>query len=159
MKNLLSNDWGLLEMRNEMHIQFSALSQNESFARVTVAAFITQLDPTMDELTEIKTVVSEAVTNSIIHGYENDPNGIVYISVILEDSYIDLTIRDEGKGIFDVEEARQPLFTTKPELERSGMGFTIMENFMDEIEIQSRPDSGTEIRLRKHLMKSKMLSN
>jgi len=146
-------------MRNEMHLQFSALSQNESFARVTVAAFITQLDPTMDELTELKTVVSEAVTNCIIHGYENDPNGIVYISVILEEAYIDLTIRDEGRGIMDVEEARQPLFTTKPELERSGMGFTIMENFMDEIEVQSSPDNGTEIRLRKHLIKSKMLSN
>ncbi|MGP7816131.1 anti-sigma F factor [Niallia sp. 01092] len=146
-------------MKNEMHLQFSAISQNESFARVTVAAFITQLDPTMDELTEIKTVVSEAVTNSIIHGYENDPNGIVYISVILNDSYADLIIRDDGKGILDVEEARQPLFTTKPELERSGMGFTIMENFMDEIEVQSSPENGTEIRLRKHLIKSKMLSN
>ncbi|MCE4047156.1 MULTISPECIES: anti-sigma F factor [Bacillaceae] len=146
-------------MRNEMHLQFSAQSQNESFARVTVAAFITQLDPTMDELTEIKTVVSEAVTNCIIHGYENDPDGIVYISVIMEDSFIDLTIRDDGRGIMDVEEARQPLFTTKPELERSGMGFTIMENFMDEIEVHSSPENGTEIRLRKHLIKSKMLSN
>ncbi|MBY0122524.1 anti-sigma F factor [Bacillus sp. S/N-304-OC-R1] len=146
-------------MKNEMHIQFSALSQNESFARVTVAAFITQLDPTMDELTEIKTVVSEAVTNAIIHGYEQDPNGMVYISVNMEDGYIDMSIRDEGIGIMNVDEARQPLFTTKPELERSGMGFTIMENFMDEIEIQSQPGKGTEIRLRKHLSNSKMLCN
>ena len=121
-------------MKNEMKLQFSALSQNESFARVTVAAFIAQLDPTMDELTEIKTVVSEAVTNSIIHGYESDPNGIVYISVAIEDDIVEMTIKDEGKGIPDVEEARQPLFTTKPELERSGMGFTIMENFMDDID-------------------------
>jgi len=142
-----------------MNLEFSALSQNESFARVTVAAFIAQLDPTMDELTEIKTVVSEAVTNSIIHGYENDPNGIVYISVLIEDGFIDLTIKDKGLGIMDVEEARQPLFTTKPELERSGMGFTIMENFMDEIEIKSQPGIGTEIRLRKHLSNSKMLCN
>ncbi|KAB2338383.1 anti-sigma F factor [Cytobacillus depressus] len=146
-------------MKNEMHIQFSALSQNESFARVTVAAFITQLDPTMNELTEIKTVVSEAVTNAIIHGYNQDPNGVVYISVKMEDGFVDMSIRDEGIGILDVEEARQPLFTTKPELERSGMGFTIMENFMDEIEIQSHPGKGTEIRLRKHLSKSKMLCN
>ena len=147
-------------MKNEMKIQFSALSQNESFARVTVAAFIAQLDPTMDELTEIKTVVSEAVTNSIIHGYESDPNGIVYISVTLENGYVVvLTIKDEGIGILDVEEARQPLFTTKPELERSGMGFTIMENFMDDIEVNSQPGKGTEIRLRKHLTKSKMLCN
>lgn len=146
-------------MKNEMQLQFSALSQNESFARVTVAAFIAQLDPTMDELTEIKTVVSEAVTNSIIHGYENDPNGIVFITVSIEDGLIDLAIKDVGLGIQDVEEARQPLFTTKPELERSGMGFTIMENFMDEIEVNSEPGKGTEIRLRKHLSKSKMLCN
>ncbi|WP_313798425.1 anti-sigma F factor [Cytobacillus sp.] len=146
-------------MKNEMQIKFSALSQNESFARVTVAAFISQLDPTMDELTEIKTVVSEAVTNSIIHGYEQDPNGLVYITVKIEDGFIDMSIRDEGLGIMNVDEARQPLYTTKPELERSGMGFTIMENFMDEIEIQSQPGKGTEIRLRKHLSNSKMLCN
>ncbi|MDE3839467.1 anti-sigma F factor [Bacillus methanolicus] len=146
-------------MKNEMHLQFSALSQNESFARVTVAAFIAQLDPTMDELTEIKTVVSEAVTNAIIHGYENDPKGIIYISVSIEDRIVEMTIKDEGVGIKDIEEARQPLFTTKPELERSGMGFTIMENFMDEVEIYSQPGSGTEIRLRKLLSKSKMLCN
>ncbi|AIM15506.1 MULTISPECIES: anti-sigma F factor [Neobacillus] len=146
-------------MKNEMSLQFSALSQNESFARVTVAAFIAQLDPTMDELTEIKTVVSEAVTNAIIHGYENDPNGIVYIRVSIEDNLIDLSIKDNGIGIANVEEARQPLFTTKPELERSGMGFTIMENFMDEVEIHTQPGSGTEVRLRKHLKSRKMLCN
>ena len=146
-------------MKNEMSLQFSALSQNESFARVTVAAFIAQLDPTMDELTEIKTVVSEAVTNAIIHGYENDPNGLVYIHVSIEENLIDLTIKDDGLGIVDVEEARQPLFTTKPELERSGMGFTIMENFMDEVEVLTQPGSGTEVRLRKHLKSRKMLCN
>lgn len=146
-------------MKNEMKIQFSALSQNESFARVTVAAFVAQLDPTMDELTEIKTVVSEAVTNSIIHGYENDPSGFVYINVTIEEGFIDISIKDEGIGIIDVEEAMQPLFTTKPDLERSGMGFTIMENFMDDVEVFSQPGLGTEIRLRKHLLKSKMLCN
>ena len=146
-------------MKNEMNLQFSALSQNESFARVTVAAFIAQLDPTMDELTEIKTVVSEAVTNAIIHGYENDPNGMVYIHVSIEDTLIEMTIKDEGFGIEDVEEARQPLFTTKPDLERSGMGFTIMENFMDEVEVHTQPGRGTEVRLRKHLNSSKMLCN
>jgi len=146
-------------MKNEMNLQFSALSQNESFARVTVAAFIAQLDPTMDELTEIKTVVSEAVTNAIIHGYDNDPNGIVYISATLEDGIVQLTIRDEGVGIVDVEEARQPLYTTKPELERSGMGFTIMENFMDEITVESSEAKGTTVRLIKHLSKSKALCN
>lgn len=146
-------------MKNRMSLEFSALSQNESFARVTVAAFIAQLDPTMDELTEIKTVISEAVTNSIIHGYENDPNGIVYITVSIEDNIVEMSIKDVGIGIADVEEARQPLFTTKPDLERSGMGFTIMENFMDEVEVQSQPGKGTEIRLKKQLSSSKLLYN
>ncbi|MBE3568634.1 MAG: anti-sigma F factor [Bacillales bacterium] len=146
-------------MRNEMSLQFSAISENESFARVTVAAFIAQLDPTMDELTEIKTVVSEAVTNAIIHGYENNPAGMIYISVAIEDGVVDMVIRDEGIGIANIEEARQPLFTTKPELERSGMGFTIMENFMDEVEVISQPGKGTTIRLIKHIANSKALCN
>jgi stage II sporulation protein AB (anti-sigma F factor) len=146
-------------MRNEMHIQFSALSQNESFARVTVAAFVAQLDPTMDELTEIKTVVSEAVTNAIIHGYEQNPAGIVYISAAIEDGQIDLVIRDNGVGITDISEAREPLYTTKPELERSGMGFTIMENFMDHLEVESQPGAGTTIHLMKYLTKNKALCN
>ncbi|MFC4324099.1 anti-sigma F factor [Litchfieldia salsa] len=147
-------------MKNEMHLQFSALSQNESFARVTVASFIAQLDPTLDELTEIKTVVSEAVTNAIIHGYDSNPDGIVYISCTLEeDCVVSMTIRDEGMGISNLEEARQPLFTTKPELERSGMGFTIMENFMDEVEIATSESKGTVLRLKKHLSKSKALCN
>ncbi len=142
-----------------MLLQFSAQSQNESFARVTVAAFVAQLDPTMDELTEIKTVVSEAVTNAIIHGYENDANGIVTIEASIEDFVVDLVIKDEGVGIEDIEEAKQPLFTTKPELERSGMGFTIMENFMDELSIVSHKGEGTIIRLKKHVANSKALCN
>jgi stage II sporulation protein AB (anti-sigma F factor) len=146
-------------MRNVMDLQFSALSQNESFARVTVASFIAQLDPTMDEITEIKTVVSEAVTNAIIHGYENDANGIVHISVELLDDTVYLTIRDHGIGIVDLDEAQQPLFTTKPELERSGMGFTIMENFMDHVKVESEANKGTTIHLTKHLSKKKSLCN
>lgn len=143
-----------------MQLQFSALSQNESFARVTVAAFISQLDPTLDELTEIKTVVSEAVTNAIIHGYEEDPNGIVFLSVSIEENgTVEIIVRDEGVGMQDIDEARQPLFTTKPELERSGMGFTIMENFMDDVEIQSQPELGTIVRLKKHLAIKKALCN
>ena len=146
-------------MKNKMELKFSALSQNESFARVTVAAFIAQLDPTLDELTEIKTVVSEAVTNAIIHGYENQPDGEVYISVTLDDGAVHLTIKDNGIGIADLDEARQPLFTTKPELERSGMGFTIMENFMDDIVIESKLNEGTTIHLTKYLANSKALCN
>ncbi len=142
-----------------MELKFSALSQNESFARVTVAAFIAQLDPTLDELTEIKTVVSEAVTNAIIHGYENDPNGEVYIAVTLDEGAVHITIKDQGIGITNLDEARQPLYTTKPELERSGMGFTIMENFMDEMVIESQFNNGTTIHLTKYLAKSKALCN
>lgn len=142
-----------------MHLQFSALSKNESFARITVASFISQLDPTMDELTEIKTVVSEAVTNSIIHGYEENASGMVLISVFLHENTVTLIIKDNGIGIRDIEEAKQPLFTTKPELERSGMGFTIMENFMDECFIESNPSEGTTVTLKKHLVKSKALCN
>lgn len=142
-----------------MELQFSAQSKNESFARVTVGAFVAQLDPTMDELTEIKTVVSEVVTNSIIHGYENSSDGIIYISVSLENDIVQMTIKDEGIGINDIDEARQPLYTTKPELERSGMGFTIMENFMDEIKVVSNPLVGTTIHLTKLLSKSKVLCN
>ncbi|MBB6455306.1 stage II sporulation protein AB (anti-sigma F factor) [Salirhabdus euzebyi] len=146
-------------MRNEMRLEFSALSENESFARVTVASFIAQIDPTMDELTEIKTVVSEAVTNAIIHGYENNPEGKVYIHCVLYDNYVELEIRDQGIGIDDLEEAKQPLYTSKPELERSGMGFTIMENFMDEVDVQSSKDSGTTVRLKKHFQNSQTLCN
>ncbi len=118
-------------------------------------AFIAQLDPTIDELTEIKTVVSEAVTNAIIHGYESDEDGYVYITVRLDGSTVELEVRDEGIGIQNIEEAKQPLYTTKPELERSGMGFTIMENFMDEMTIESRPNEGTVVRLKKNCQMQK----
>jgi stage II sporulation protein AB (anti-sigma F factor) len=137
--------------RNFMQLQFASRSENEGFARVAVASFIAQLDPTMEELTDIKTVVSEAVTNSIIHGYENNPEGIVFISVIIEDQSVEIIIEDKGTGIADVETARQPLYTSKPELERSGMGFTIMENFMDTVEITTATGVGTKIRLVKRL--------
>ncbi len=146
-------------MKNEMKLQFKALSENEAFARVAVAAFVSQLDPTMDELNEIKTVVSEAVTNAIIHGYDECPDGMIYIEAKIDDGIVELVIKDDGAGIPDIEKARQPLFTTKPELERSGMGFTIMENFVDEIDIKSEPGKGTVIRLRKHLSNSKTLCN
>lgn len=142
-----------------MELSFTADSSNESFARVSVGAFVTQLDPTLDELTEIKTVVSEAVTNAIIHGYGENNDGLVYIEVELIDGEVHLIVRDEGRGIVDLEEAREPLFTSKPELERSGMGFTIMENFMDNVEVDSEPMAGTTLTLVKRLSKQKALSN
>ncbi|WP_334077088.1 anti-sigma F factor [Paenibacillus sanfengchensis] len=145
--------------RNFMKLQFAAKSENESFARVTVAAFVSQLDPTMDEITDLKTVVSEAVTNSIIHGYDGDPEGIVTISAAIEGDTVILTVEDQGRGIEDVELAKQPLYTSKPELERSGMGFTIMENFMDEFDVTSEMGGGTSIRMKKRIVSKKALYN
>lgn len=142
-------------MNNEMYIEFSSKSTNEAFARVTVASFITPLNPTMEELNEIKTVVSEAVTNSIIHGYNNESDHKVSIKCVIKDNEIDLTISDNGVGINDIEEAMEPLFTSKPELERSGMGFTIIENFMDAVEVTSGLGKGTQVRMVKQLSKSK----
>ncbi|KUO95878.1 anti-sigma F factor [Ferroacidibacillus organovorans] len=137
-----------MKPQNEMSIQFSAISENESFARVAVAAFISQLNPTMEELTEVKTVVSEAVTNAIIHGYAEN-SGDVYLRCKIMGYTMELTIEDHGKGMEDIDEARQPLFTTRPDLERSGMGFTIMESFMDEMTIESAPNRGTLVHMKK----------
>lgn len=149
----------MMVQRNFMSVSFAALSQNEAFARVAVASFISQLDITMDELEEIKTVISEAVTNAIIHGYDENPEGVVQISVRFDEESIDLIVEDNGKGIEDVEQAMQPLYTTKPELERSGMGFTIMENFMDSLEVATVVGKGTTVRLTKRLSFAKALQN
>ncbi|MFO7154957.1 MAG: anti-sigma F factor [Caldicoprobacter oshimai] len=139
-----------MEVINEMRLEFPSKSQNESFARVTVAAFAAQLDPTLEEIADIKTAVSEAVTNAIIHGYENTI-GIVTIIAKLYEGKIEIEVIDNGKGIEDIEKARQPLYTSKPELERSGMGFTVMETFMDEVEVISAPGQGTRVKLVKYL--------
>lgn len=144
---------------NFMQVQFAALSENESFARVVVAAFVSRLDPTMDELNDLKTVVSEAVTNCIIHGYDSDPSGIVTISASIEQETVHITVEDKGHGIEDLELAQQPLYTSKPELERSGMGFTIMENFMDAFEVTSEPGQGTSITMKKTIVSKKALYN
>lgn len=135
---------------NEMKLEFLSKSNNEAFARITVAAFVSQLDPTIEELADIKTAVSEAVTNSIVHGYE-DKTGIVKIVAKINDNEISIEISDNGKGIEDIEQAKQPLYTTRPNLERSGMGFTIMESFMDEIEIESVVGLGTKITMKKKI--------
>lgn len=133
-----------MQLINEMKLEFLSKSSNEAFARVVAAAFASQLDPTVEELADIKTAVSEAVTNAIIHGYE-DTTGTVYMSCKLFDKGIEITIRDNGKGIEDIDLARQPLYTSKPDMERSGMGFTVMESFMDEINVESEPQKGTTI--------------
>lgn len=137
---------------NEMELSFLSKSNNEAFARITVAAFAAQLDPTIEELADIKTAVSEAVTNCIIHGYENT-EGLIKIKATLLKNEIEIEISDSGKGIEDIELARKPLYTTKGNLERSGMGFTIMESFMDEVEIYSVVDIGTKVIMKKKIKK------
>ena len=133
---------------NEMKLEFLSKSNNEAFARVTVAAFAAQLDPTIEELADIKTAVSEAVTNSIIHGYENT-EGIIKIVARIFANTISIEISDTGKGIENIELAKQPLYTSKGDLERSGMGFTIMESFMDELNVESVLGLGTKITMKK----------
>ncbi|WHH60447.1 anti-sigma F factor [Petroclostridium sp. X23] len=139
-----------MQINNEMKLEFLSKSSNESFARVAVAAFASQMDPTIEELADIKTAVSEAVTNSIIHGYENEI-GYVNIHCRIIQDIIEIVIEDNGKGIEDVVLARQPLYTTHPEMERSGMGFTVMETFMDSIEVESEMGKGTKVRMTKRI--------
>ncbi|SHE56267.1 anti-sigma F factor [Clostridium fallax] len=134
---------------NKMKIEFLSKSQNEGFARVAVAAFISQLDPTIEEISDIKTAVSEAVTNSIIHGYEDKGNGTVFIEVTIIKNEATIVIWDNGTGIEDIDLAREPLYTSKPELERSGMGFTVMETFMDELKVFSEKGKGTKVVMKK----------
>lgn len=133
---------------NKMKLEFLSKSSNEAFARITVASFASQLDPNIDEISDIKTAVSEAVTNCIIHGYE-EKTGIITIECSLKGNTIEIEIMDKGKGIEDINRAKEPLYTSKPELERSGMGFTIMESFMDELKIESVVGVGTKITMKK----------
>ena len=135
---------------NEMKIEFLSKSNNEAFARIAVAAFIAQLDPTLEEIADIKTAVSEAVTNAIIHGYEGII-GTVKLVCRISNNEVFIEISDTGKGIENVEIAKQPLYTTKSNLERSGMGFTIMESFMDKIEVESVLGIGTKVTMSKKI--------
>lgn len=141
------------QIRNEMRMEFRAISENEAFARTAVAAFVTQLNPTLEEVSDIKTAVSEAVTNSIIHGYDgkNCEENRVWLKCFIKNDVLDVEIRDAGVGIEDIERAMQPLFTTKPELDRSGMGFAFMEAFMDDLEVISEPGQGTCVHMVKKL--------
>jgi len=132
--------------KNYMKVEFLSKSNNESFARVVVAAFASQLDPTLEELSDIKTAVSEAVTNSIIHGYEYG-EGMVLVEAAIEGNSIEIIIEDNGKGIDDIDKAMEPFYTSKPDMERSGMGFTVMETFMDELAVESEPKKGTRVRM------------
>lgn len=139
-----------MKNRNEMKLTFDSLSVNEGFARTVVAAFVAELNPTLDELADIKTAVSEAVTNCIIHGYENEQKKIA-LSCRIEGQEVCIAVEDFGKGILDVEKAKEPFYTTKPELERSGMGFAFMEAFMDRVEVTSEVGKGTKVLLYKKI--------
>ena len=139
-------------MKNEMTLTFSAVSDNEAFARNAVAAFCVGLDPTIDQLNDIKTAVSEAVTNSIVHAYPNGADDkFVTVRTTIEDNTVHIVVSDEGVGIDDVDKAMQPFYTTKPEQERSGMGFTVMESFMDELSVERNTPTGTVIKMSKSL--------
>lgn len=139
-------------MENYVTLEFLSRSSNEGFARVAAAGFAAQLDPTLDELGDIKTAVSEAVTNAIVHGYPDQLGKIVMKLKLLENNTLEITVRDWGKGIEDIQQARQPLFTTGGE-ERSGMGFTIMESFMHELKVTSQPGRGTTVHMKRRIMK------
>ena len=137
---------------NEMKLEFISKSNNEAFARISVAAFVAILDPTIEEISDIKTSVSEAVTNSIVHGYE-EQEGIVKLTCKIIGNTIIIEVSDNGKGIENIAEARRPLYTSKPDSERSGMGFTIMESFMDEVKVESIVGMGTKVTMKKTIKK------
>lgn len=136
--------------QNRMKVEFKSISENESFARVVVSAFAAQLDPTIDEISDIKTAISEAVTNAIIHGYgsENEDRNVI-VEATIDGNELTVSVTDEGEGIDNVELAMQPLYTSRPDLERSGMGFTVMETFMDSLEVKSEKGRGTTITMKK----------
>lgn len=140
-----------MKIQNEMKVEFISRSSNESFARSVVSAFISQLDPTVEELNDIKTAVSEAVTNAIVHGYAEAPGWIYIKARIFEDKKVTITIRDKGCGISDIRQAMEPLFTTVHTGERSGLGFTVMQSFMDQVRVTSKSGKGTTVSLSKRM--------
>lgn len=153
------NSETICKTENEMELIFDAVSANESLARIAVAAFMTEKNPTLEEIADVKTAVSEAVTNAVIHGYENQDNDTerdvhknkVYLRCKWEGNILHMEVEDKGVGIMDVRQAMEPLFTTRPDQERSGMGFSFMEAFMDDLEVQSVVGEGTLIKMQKEI--------
>ncbi len=140
-------------MRNKIEVKLLAIGENERLARQIIAAFLLDLDPTVEELCDIKTAVSEAVTNAIIHGYKGN-EGIVFLSATYQGQDVEISVKDKGVGIANVEKAREPMYTSQPELERSGMGFTVMESFMDMVDVISEVGVGTKVIMRKKIGRS-----
>ena len=138
------------KVKNWMQLEFQAISENEQLARIAVASFITPLNPTLEEMADVKTAVSEAVTNAIIHGYE-EKEGVVYLRCRLNGDLLEVEIEDKGMGIENIEQAMEPMFTSKPDKDRSGIGFSFMEAFMDELEVTSIPGAGTTVNMKKKL--------
>ena len=147
-----------MKIRNEMRLDFSACPENEAFARTVIAAFMLPLNPTMEDMGDVKTSVSEAVTNAIVHGYRGKGGTVRMRADIREDGELTVDVTDNGCGIENVQQARQPFFTTLVEEERSGMGFTVMESFMDHVEVASEKGVGTTVRMRKKILPEAMLS-
>lgn len=143
-----------MQYDNKISLTLDAISKNEAFARISISAFATQLDPTLEQLEDIKMAVSEAVTNAIIHGYDGIENGQIYINCKIAKDILYIEIEDKGNGIENIEKAMEPLYTSKPEMERSGMGFTVMEAFMDNIKVISEIGKGTKIYLEKKINKN-----
>ncbi len=142
---------------NEMQVKMLAIAENEQVARMVVSAFVAPVNPTLEELNDVKTAVSEAVTNAVIHGYPDaEIPGYVYLDCQLKDGVFYIVIEDNGVGIENVEQARQPLYTSKPEMERSGMGFAFMEAFMDELKVSSSPGQGVTVTMKKRLGKGEL---
>ena len=139
-----------MSRHNEMEVSFLSVPENESFARVVIAAFAVQLTPTMSEIADIKTAVSEAVTKAIVHGYEGT-RGMVTMRARSDGAILAIEVMDQGKGIPNISKAMEPFFTTRPEQERSGMGFAVMQTFMDDVDVRSTPGSGTSVLMRKRI--------
>lgn len=137
---------------NHMRLEFDARPENESFARVALSAFTVHLNPTLDILSDLRTAVSEAVTNAIVHAYSEKGGAIVMDAAIREDGMLLLSVRDYGCGIDNIDRAMQPFFTTQPEKERSGMGFSVMQSFMDHVQVDSTPGEGTCVHMQKRLI-------
>ncbi len=144
-----------MNKRNEVKIEFLSKSENEGFSRMVVASLVSQLDPTIEELNDVKTAVSEAVTNCIVHAY-NGKTGYIFLECILYDDEIYISIKDNGRGIEDVKKAREPLFTTNTDMERSGMGFTVMETFMDTVKVDSIVGVGTKVTMTKKICANRL---